>query len=218
MKRKLTVKGVGKISVKPDLIVVKMELSSLRPDYQETMELAAQSVKALQEAIQAVGFTKEDLKTTNFSLDIHYEKAYDHAGNYKSKFVGYLCEQELKLEFAYDLTLLPAVLAAIAQAPVNPQLELKFTVKDKTAVQEKLLVKATENARQKAEILTKAAGVSLGKLLSIDYNWSEIQLYSSTRYIMEDNPYVLAEASVPEIEPDEINVSDAVTFVWELTD
>ncbi|NLM52840.1 MAG: SIMPL domain-containing protein [Firmicutes bacterium] len=217
MKRMLTVKGVGKRRIKPDLMVVKMRLSALRADYRETMKFAAQSVKALQEAMQAAGFTKEDLKTTDFTLNTHYENYYDQDGTYKEKFAGYLCEQELKLEFAYDLDVLSGVLTALAQAPVEPQLKLQFTVKNKAAVQEKLLVEATENAKAKAEILARAAGVSLGKLLRIHDNWSEMQFTSPTNFALEAKYPALA-ASAPEIEPDEITVSATVTFVWEIKD
>lgn len=217
MKRMLTVKGVGTIRVKPDVMVVEMRLSTLKPDYQETMRLAARAVEALQEAVREAGFAGRDLKTTAFTVNTSYDNYYDRDGNYREKFTGYLCAQELKLEFAYDLDLLAKVLAAIARAPVNPQLQLRFTVKDKAAVQEKLLSAAAENARQKAKTLAAAAGVALGSLLRIDYNWNEVRLYSPTNVTLAEKLPAQAE-SVPEIEPDELTVSDTVTFVWEIKD
>lgn len=74
------------------------------------------------------------------------------------------------------------------------------------------------NAKAKAEILTKASGVTLGELVSIDYNWGELHLYSPTRY--EIDPPCMARASATptamDIEPDDIDVTDSVTFVWEI--
>jgi uncharacterized protein YggE len=46
------------------------------------------------------------------------------------------------------------VLTAIANAPVDPKLNIQFSVKDKAAVNEELLVSATENAKRKVDILT----------------------------------------------------------------
>lgn len=70
----------------------------------------------------------------------------------------------------------------------------------------------------KAEILTKASGVTLGELVSIDYNWGELHLYSPTRYEMEADCLmkVSAAPTAMDIEPDDIDVSDSVTFVWEI--
>ena len=74
------------------------------------------------------------------------------------------------------------------------------------------------NARQKAEILTRAAGVTLGTLLSIDYNWGELHLYSPTSCSVGSDD-LLMTCSAPAdmaIEPDDIDVSDSAVFVWEI--
>ena len=55
-------------------------------------------------------------------------------------------------------------------------------MKDKEAVDAAPLDSACANAKAKAEILTKASGVTLGELVSIDYNWGELHLYSPTHY------------------------------------
>lgn len=56
--------------------------------------------------------------------------------------------------------------------------------------------------------------------MSIDYNWGELNVFSRTRYEIEDGIMPLmatSECSVPEIEPDDIDVRDTVTFIWEIT-
>lgn len=95
---------------------------------------------------------------------------------------------------------------------------MRFTVKDKDAVSTALLESACVNAKAKAEILARASGVTLGSLVSIDYSWGELHLYSPTRYEMEERcmPMPCATTHDFEIEPDDIDVSDSVTFVWEI--
>ena len=81
-----------------------------------------------------------------------------------------------------------------------------------------LLESACVNAKQKAEILTRAAGVTLGTLLSIDYNWGELHLYSPTSCSVGSDD-LLMTCSAPAdmaIEPDDIDVSDSAVFVWEI--
>lgn len=216
MNRLITVKGIGKLSVKPDLIIITMNVESHQHDYDKTMAQAAESIKILQQAIQSAGFAKEDLKTTSLNIRTHYEGYHDKNNNYKRRFAGYRCEQGLKLEFDFSTELMAKVLNAIAPARIEPQLEIQFSVKNKSAVNEALLIDAAENALQKAEILTSVSGVKLGELINIDYNWSELHLYSPTNYLMEKSCMETAGSYAPDIEPDDIDVSDTVTFVWEI--
>ena len=216
MERLITVKGIGNISVTPDLIIITMNLVSHKYNYDETMKLATESVNELAKAIEEVGFNKKDLKTTNFNITTSYKSYYDENNNYKSKFDGYKCEQDLKLEFDLDMEILSKVITAITKSKVEPRFNIRFSVKDKDEINKELLIKATENARSKAEVLTKAARVTLGRLVSIDYNWSEINIYSNTTYEIENKSYAIAETYAPSIEPEDIKISDTVAFVWEI--
>ncbi|CUO68282.1 SIMPL domain-containing protein [Clostridium disporicum] len=216
MERLITVKGIGNISVTPDLIIITMNLVSHKYNYDETMKLATESVNELEKAIEEVGFNKKDLKTTNFNITTSYKSYYDENNNYKSKFDGYKCEQDLKLEFDLDMEILSKVITAITKSKVDPRFNIRFSVKDKDEINKELLIKATENARSKAEVLTKAARVTLGRLVSIDYNWSEINIYSNTTYEIENKSYAIAETYAPSIEPEDIKISDTVAFVWEI--
>jgi uncharacterized protein YggE len=215
MNRTITIKGTGKVSVKPDLIIITMCLESHDYEYEKTMKLAAESINILQNAIEKAGFNKDNLKTTDFNIRTHYESYRDKDNNYKSRFDGYICEHGLKLEFDFDTEVLSNLLTAIGKAMVEPNLNIQFSVKDKDAVNEELLIRATENAKSKAEILTKASNVTLGDLISIDYNWGDLYLYSNTNYNMEDRCMAF-KTSAPDITPDDIDVSDTVTFVWEI--
>lgn len=216
MERTITVRGTGSVSVRPDLIVITLTIGSQEFEYDDTMQTAAESVEILQHAIESVGFDKNDLKTTSFNIKTHYENYRDKDNNYKSRFDGYICEQGLKLEFGFDNKVMSKILAAIARAPVNPQLNVAFSVKDQAAIGEALLISATENARQRAEILARASGVVLGPLLSIDYNWGELHLYSPTSYCLDENCMKVADISAPDIQPDDIKVQDTVTFIWQI--
>ena len=68
------------------------------------------SIQILQQAIQAAGFEKKDLKTTSLNIRTHYESYRDKNNYYKSKFDGYRCEQGLKLEFDFNTNLMSNVL------------------------------------------------------------------------------------------------------------
>ncbi len=218
MSRTLTVKGIGKVSLRPDQTEVSLTLKTVEKIYDKAMGDAAEHLEQLREALIGMGFAKDDLKTSNFNVGTEYESERDRNGNYKQRFVGYCVTHRLKLEFPLDSQRLSKTLGAIAGCIAEPELNVHFTVKDRDAVNTALLESACVNARTKADILAKASGVTLGELLSVDYNWGELQLYSPTRYGMENACMLKADAAPRsiEIEPDDIDVTDSVTFVWEI--
>ena len=63
------------------------------------------------------------------------------------------------------------------------------------------------------------SGNALGQLLNIDYSWGELNVFSRTTYAVEDciQPLMaMSKCAAPEIEPDDIAVSDTVAFTWEI--
>lgn len=218
MMKTITVKGVGSVSVKPDLIVISMNLETKNKDYEKTMDYAAQRIDLLNDALEEIGFEKKSVKTTDFHVRTQYESVKDKDGTYKRVFDGYVCAHSLKVEFDFDTKRLAKVLSAIAACFASPELSVAFTVKDSSAVSEELLKSAAKNAVKKAETLCQASGAKLGELISIDYSWGEINVYSDTGYGVERSCMMKADACLSDIdiEPDDVKVRDTVTFVWEI--
>ena len=218
MSRTITVRGVGSVSVKPDYITLSMTIDSQDKSYDRATEEAARRIDILQDATVSVGYKKDALKTASFNVETRYENVKDRQGNYKREFSGYACIYRLKLSFDFDSKQLARVISVIADSGAKPELSIAFTVKNPAKVNEELLISAAENTKAKEEILCKASGNKLGELLSIDYNWGELNIVSRTTYEMEDcipPMMAMSKCAAPEIEPDNIEVSDTVAFVWE---
>lgn len=196
-----------------------MKLEAKDKEYDTVMEMTAKQLEQLNTSLTAIGFEEESVKTTNFNVDTDYDSYKDKLGNYQRFFSGFVCRHNLKLAFDFDMKRLPQALAAIASCLAHPELSIAFTVKDPTAVNDELLRETTINAKKKAELLCEASGVMLGQLLTIDYNWDERNIYSDTKYDLAED--CIREAVMPygasiDIEPDDINVRDTATFVWEI--
>lgn len=218
--RTITVKGTGNVSARPDYIILSLNIEALSETYDRAMTDASERIKKLQYAAVLVGYEKSDMKTTSFNVQTRYENVKDRQGNYKREFAGYACSYHLKLAFDFDSKQLAKVISAIANCGAQPEISIAFTVKNPERISEELLINATENAKTKAEILCKASGNTLGQLLNIDYNWGELNVFSRTTYDVEDciQPLMaMSKCSAPEIEPDDIDVSDTVTFTWGIT-
>jgi len=216
MARTITVKGIGRASAKPDYVVISMTLESNNKDYNKAMSLAADNIQHLNDTLVGSGFEKDAVKTTNFNVRTDYEREKDRYGNYKSVFCGYEVTHQLKLAFDFDMNRLSQALSSIANCISHPQMSIAFTVKDATAISEEMLRTAAVNARQKAQILCNASDVTLGDLIAIDYNWGEMDIYSHTRYDCCEEACAPMIAKAIDIEPEDIDISDTATFVWEI--
>lgn len=214
----ITVKGVGSVSVKPDFIVLSLSLESKATEYEAAMKLAATKIADLNKSLEQIGFEKESVKTTDFNVRTDYTTKKNRYDDYYRVFNGYVITHRLKLSFDFDTKVLGQALGAIAVCVAEPELSIGFTVKDPSAVNEALLKSAAENAKKKAEILCAASGATLGDLVNIDYNWGELNIYSRTRYEVDECAKLLcSESSINlDIEPDDIDAHDSVTFIWEI--
>lgn len=216
MARTITVKGVGKAYVKPDQVEITISLEAKDKNYDKAMTLAADQVSRIKAATENAGFEKDCLKTTAFNVRTSYDNVRDKYQNYVRVFEGYVCSHTLKLVFDFDTTLLASALNAIAKSRVNPEIRIEFTVKNPDAVNALILQDAAANARQKAEILCAASGVTLGNLINIDYNWGEISFLSRTTYDYADCVPAGAVPCEIDIEPDDIKAADSAAFTWEI--
>lgn len=220
MERTIRVKGTGRIQQKPDQTVVGMTLQTVDKDYNRALEREADAYNRLCGALRGIGFDAEDVKTTAFDIDADYESYQDpKTGRYIKTFIGYVCEHNLELRFDFDTALLSRVLDVIAKNNTgDPELSIRFAVRDKESAANALLQDAARSALRKAKVLAEASGVSLGRLLNVDYSWSKVDFYSHTSYSVGGR---FAGAPAPncvdmDITPDDVHLSDSATFVWEI--
>ena len=217
MKRTITVKGVGTVSAKPDLIVIYMNIVSRDKEYVKAVSKANDRIAMLQKAIMAAGFFKDDLKTISFNVRTNYKNQQNEHNMWVSVFDGYECRYRLKLSMDMDSKKLADTLTAISDSGADTEFNIEFTVKNPEIIGEQVLKSATENAYRKAKVLCEASGEKLGELISIDYDWNDIRFASASVYAVNELARgVSADGGMPEFEPEDIKSSDSVTFVWEI--
>ena len=90
MLRTITVKGVGRVSMRPDLVVLSMKVTAKHMEYDQAMALTAQQLSQIKECIVSLGFEQETVKTTNFDVSADYDSCEDRHGNYQRVFKGCL--------------------------------------------------------------------------------------------------------------------------------
>ena len=212
----IRVTGKGQLKVRPDLTRITMTLEGVSPEYGESLRRSAEDTEQLRQLLAGFGFAGDELKTLSFSVDTEYE-GYQEEGVYRQRFVGYRFRHCMKVEFPSDNDRLGRVLYALAGCSLKPEFQLSYTVSDPEAAKNELLAKAVGDAKEKASVLALAAGVTLQCIESIDYSWGEIDIeYRPMERLAKPTQALMAKSYALDIEPDDIELSDTVTVIWEI--
>ena len=217
--RTIRVTGKGNLKIRPDMMRITVTLTETEKEYAKALERSSESTNKLKELLSRFGFERADLKTLGFNVDTEYE-GYTENNQYKQRLVGYRYRHTMKVEFDSDNDRLGKVLYALANSDLNPEFNISYTVKDKEAAKNGLICKAVSDAKEKAAALTKAAGVILKDIQTIDYSLGEPNLETRPMNRLMAAKAVSAdcakESCAVDMEPDDITVSDTVTVIWEI--
>jgi hypothetical protein len=212
--RSITIKGTGHVSVAPDLIVIDMTITVSGMDHETCIRESGEQLGKLREAIVNAGHEGNALKTGSFMINTKYESYRDVNDAWKQRFAGYECTHKLSLRFDLCIHTLSLTLGAITKCGVNPAFQIRFAVNDQQTVTQKLLQNAIADAVRKAEVLAEAAGLKLGEIHQIHYNWSDINLYSGSEVEYGLLSVADSAASVNiEIDPEDVKLSENVTVI-----
>lgn len=211
--RTITVKGTGQASLPPDYIEIPLYLESRDEQYDQAIELASQKLEELQHCLEEIGFKKEDLKTSSFTVDTDYEQVKDEEGNYVRVFRGYIVRHRLTFGFDFNHEKLGDVIQVISNCPAHPEFSIQYQLKHESALKSLILQDAVKQATEQANVLAQAAGVTLGPIQVIDYDWSTISYQPRELLLSESANYSMA---MMDLQPQDISATDYVTIVWEL--
>lgn len=213
----IRVTGKGQLKVHPDMTRITINLEGTNYDYALTLKRSAEATEGMKDLLESLGFERTDLKTLSFDVETRYEN-YKEKDEYKRRFAGYRYTHVMKVEFESDNKRLGKILYKLANCSLHPEFRLSYTVKDPEAAKNELLGKAVQDAVAKAGVLTAAAGQKLGEMQSIDYSWGQVNFELDVMENCLDLPNTASGGSGfdMDIEPDDIEVRDTVTVVWEI--
>lgn len=217
MEKTIKVTGKGKISVKPDTIRLVITQSNIQKEYEKALNESAEMKGKLTESLEKIGFSKEQLKTLYFNIDTELESYETKNGSWRTRFAGYRYTHRMKLEFPSDNQVLGRVLGAIFKCDGQPEFSIQYTVSNPESAKNELLAKAVTDSREKAKVLSDAAGVNLGDIQCIDYSWGEVEFVSrpvNALMLREAGKCSASDDINLDIEADNIDVTDTVTIIW----
>lgn len=210
---KIRVIGKGVVKASPDKAIIRFELSHCSQEYGEAVAEVNQKTKDLKDAVESIDGENLEVKTVNYSVEEKYE--WDDSAQAR-KFVGFSCTHKMNTTLTNNTTKVGQVVSTAMNSGAQPKIKLEYGTSDPELMKQKILEDATKNARIRANKIASTAGLTLGKILSIDYSYSEVQLTAEYGSLEPENRLFRAIHDSPEVDPDDIEAEDTVVVTWEL--
>jgi uncharacterized protein YggE len=160
----ITVVGSDKVSARPDMAQVQVgvvtEASSAATALKENNDGMTKLFSSLEER----GVPRKDVQTSNFSVMPQYKRG-PHSEQL-SEIVGYRVNNSVAVKVR-KLEALGQVLDEVIQKGANQIQGVSFSVAESTPLLDEARRKAVADARRKADLYAKEAGVEVGQVLLI---------------------------------------------------
>jgi len=157
----ITVTGSGTVTGTPDTLRISMSVTATSQDVDAALASANSSARSVQDAFLAQGVATKDLQTSNLSIQPNYTS--------KGQPSGYVVSEGITASVR-DLAKAGATLSAAVAAGGNAARvdSVAMALEDTGGLLSGARASAVEDARARAEQYAKAAGRSLGAVLSIN--------------------------------------------------
>jgi uncharacterized protein YggE len=163
--RRITVTGEGSVEALPDLATVTAGVETQAPTASEALTANSEAMTAVFGVLEAAGIVREDVQTSQISLNPvwNHRQATPDA---PPQITGYAASNLVTVRVR-EIARLGAVLDAMSQAGANRIQGIGFAMSEPREQQDGARARAVEDARAKAELLARTAGVTLGPVVSI---------------------------------------------------
>jgi hypothetical protein len=166
----ISVTGEAQISVAPDIAFVDAGVATDARTAREASEANNAAMAKVFAALKAVNIDARDVQTSRLSLQPQY--APNRSG--PSPIVGYRASNRVTVRI-HDVSKVASVIDTLVGAGANDIGNVAFEVSQASKLLDEARDKAVADARRKAEIYAKAAGVTLGAPLSISEGGAQPQ-------------------------------------------
>ena len=206
----ISVSGSSELTVEPDKAEIYVNMETTKVTAKEAKDENARISKKVRDTLKKSGVKEDDMETAQFGISPRYE--YDEIKR-KSEIVGYTVTHVLKVA----TTQLDKVGDFIDIAVDNgadriDSVSFSLTKEKQKEMKDEAMIRASQEAKGKAEALATSLGVRLGKVASV----SE----SSFDYIpFVSRGFAVAEAKLEaptEISPQDVTVSATVNVAFEI--
>lgn len=203
--RSLSMTGQGEVKAAPDTVTLSAGVTAQAPTAAAALAGNSGRMQAVMAALKSQGVDDKNIQTADFSVSPQYTDGND---NQPRRLTGYQVTNQVSVRLD-DVGKLGATLDALVNAGANQVNGIDFSIRDLSALLTQARQQAVADALDKAQTYAKAAGVTLGPILSI----------SESDNSAPPRPVFMAMARASKAVPvamGEESVSANVLIVWEI--
>lgn len=211
----ITVNGSGEALVPADTAVISLGVSARDKDVLNAQSRVNEAIAAIREAIIAAGIPEEDINTDYINIYAMYDYNY---GEDQEQLTAYNANSTLAIR-TEDMEKIGEIIDTAFEAGANTLNGINFSAKDTEKAQEAALKKAVADAKNKAQILAEASGLTIQGIAAIN----EGGTYSYDRGVW-NNFAVKEEASAADaaygtvVQAAKLTVSTSVVITYTVTE
>jgi hypothetical protein len=204
--RTIVVSGVGETLATPDLALLSIGVETQAATAAAALKQNGVQMRATIDRLKARGVAEKDMQTQSLSVSPRYK--YDEGGS-SPRIIGYSASNMLSVKLR-NLDTAGSIIDEAVGDGANTLGGLSFGFADDKPLMDRARTAAVEDARRKAELLAKAAGVGLGPVLQINDGYG-----APPPIPMFDTREMAAAKSAP-IVAGESTLSASVTMIYEI--
>jgi uncharacterized protein len=164
-KRTITVSGEGEVKTKPDMAMLTGGVMTDAPTAAEALNKNSTAMTSVLAAIKNAGVADTDVQTSNFNVSPVYAP-YQPENPQPQKVTGYQVTNQVTVMLR-DITKVGAVLDELVKVGSNSISGVSFGLQDPKPVLNQARQDAVKDAKAKADLYASAAGVSVGRVMTI---------------------------------------------------
>jgi uncharacterized protein YggE len=203
LEKLITVSGEAVTSATPDIVTIRLGVATQGDTARKANEANAKTMNAVLAAIKAAGAEDRDIQTSRLSLQPQFEQK----PNGPPHLTGFRASNDVSVKLR-DVGKLSDLIDRAVAAGANEMSGIEFSVSDHSKRLDEARAQAVTDARRKAEIYAKAAGVVVGRPVSITENMTS----------SPPRPVAAAafRAAPTPVSPGEVTLHAGVTISFEL--
>lgn len=205
--------GQGSVTAVPDMALVTSGVVSDADTASAAMTANSTAMAAVVARVKEAGIEPRDIQTSGFSVQPRYAQVkHQSRDEYRQELVGYRVTNSVTVRVR-DLARLGGLLDAMVRDGANDVSGVTFLVSDADRLRDEARKAAIADAIRKARLYAEAAGVQLGRVLSI----SEQDMGPRPVMMMARAEFKAMDSAPPApIEAGESTLDIRVNVTWEL--
>ncbi len=195
--RTISLSATGALKTAPDKVDISTGVTSQADTAKEALAKNTEAMAQVVAALKADGIDPKDIQTSNFSVSPLYE---DRKENRSPKIIGYQVTNSVRIT-VHDIGKLGDILDKVVTLGANDVGSIEFGIDEPEALKDKARQLAMQNAIANAKLYAEAAGVKLGKILTINEDQGVVVArYAAAPAAMEMAKAVPIEAGTATVE------------------